>query len=282
MSDLIKLLSVNLDEVYCMKKNCGCKDLSAKLFDLSGKMEECCSNVSSALSDIYVKIENISSQISAEDPYPPTIFAYSTEDSRITAMLNSIGAWNMSPFPGYISSADTELMMKLSSVMHFDFPAVAELEDYNHSWGQETINAGAINYCSYSEKLPVGYKYLSRNLISASYENNSLSVITTVEEPPTAYDISVSYTGWDHPTWPPHQFIFGISPYIHTVKAKDGNKYWIENYIDLNLEGHRIYMYDFGYDGPFRNYFVKDLELSYVVSSDTFDIIPHHDPTPPM
>lgn len=281
MSDLIKLLSVNLDEVYCMKKNCGCKDLSAKLLDLSGKMEECCSNVSSALSDIYAKIENISSQISAEDPYPPTIFAYSTEDSRITAMLDMAGAWNMSPFPGYISSADTELMVKLSSVMHFDFPTVAELEDYNHSWGQETINAGAINYCSYSEKLPVGYKYLSRNLISASYENNSLSVITTVEEPPLVGEISVSYRGWDHPTWPPYQFNFETS-IMHTVKAKDGNKYLVEWYKDLNLEGHRIYMYDFGYEGAWRDFFVQYLELKYVVSSDTFDIIPHHDPTPPM
>lgn len=157
-------ISVNLDEIY-VRKPCACVEISARLDELSGKFEECCHNVSIALSDmsatlsdIYEKIEelsgkisDISSQISAEEKLPPTLFAYSTEDAEVTAMLNQAGAWNTEPFPGYISSADTELMVKLSSVMNFDFPTVAELENYVHAWDSETIKIGETNYCSYSQ-----------------------------------------------------------------------------------------------------------------------------------
>jgi len=154
-------------------------DLSADLYALSSKVEKCCADmttalssisaslsdisvsildISTSLSDIYEKIDSlsgkideISSQLSTEEKQPPTIFAYSTEDAQVTAMLRRKGVWNTEPFPGYISSADTDLIMKLSAVMHFDFPQVAELENYNHAWSTETINVGGTNYCSYSE-----------------------------------------------------------------------------------------------------------------------------------
>lgn len=289
MLDTLKpVISVDLDEVY-VKRPCSCTSISGELSELSTKFEHCCSNMSIELSNIWKAIDDlsgkfndISSQISGNDEptLPPTIFAYSASDQEITAKIAEAGAWNTEPFPGFISSADTEMIEKLSAVLPFEFPEVVKIEDYNHVWTSESIAFGEINYCSYSEKMPVGYKYLSRNLISASYENNSLSAITTVEEPPFAGEISVSYKKRFHPTWPPYQFNFATS-IMHTVKAKDGNKYWVEWYRDLNLEGHRIYMYEFGYEGVLRDYFVQYLELKYVVSSDTFDIIPHHDPTPP-
>lgn len=160
------ILGVNLDDIYVMKP-CSCTSISAELFELSGKVEDCClkmsialSDISVALSDVYKKIDDlsgkiadISSKISAEEPPPATIFAYNAEDAEVTALLEQKDVWNTEPFPGYISSADTELMTKLSSVMHFDFPSVVELNNYNHAWDSETINVGSINYCSYS-KIP--------------------------------------------------------------------------------------------------------------------------------
>lgn len=211
MSDIIKLLSVNLDEVYCMKKDCKCMNLSADLYALSSKVEKCCTDmtialssvsaslsdisvsildISASLSDIYEKIDSlsgkideISSQLSTEEKQPPTIFAYSTEDAQVTAMLRQKGVWNREPFPGYISSADTDLIMKLSAVMQFDFPRVAELENYNHSWDTETINVGGTNYCSYSEMQYEGiiipeFEY-SESLSLYVAEKNSQCLINT-------------------------------------------------------------------------------------------------------
>ena len=289
MLNILKpVISVDLDEVY-VKQPCSCTNISSELLELSTKFEHCCFNMSIELSNIWKaiddlsgKINDISSQISGDDEPapPPTIFAYSTSDQEITAKIAEAGAWNTEPFPGFISSADTEMIEKLSAVLPFEFPEVVKIEDYSHVWDSESIAFGETNYCSYFETPPVGYKTIECVSAEASYQNNFISA-DTIDHETTINTLSVFYRGDWNPTWPASLFEFPKDPRAIIRKLSDGKKYYIYLFDSINITGARYYMYEFGYSGPFRDYFVAELNLAYDEEKDCYKIIPSHDPTPP-
>ena len=248
MTNLKPIISVDLDEVY-VKRPCSCTNISGELSELSTKFEHCCSNMSIELSNIWKaiddlsgKISDISSQISGDDEpaLPPTIFAYSASDQEITAKIAEAGAWNTEPFAGYISSADTELMMKLSSVMQFNFPNVVEIENYNHSWDSETIRVGETNYCSYSE-IPFEGILVPNFEFIADYQlpNGSTEPI---------YKIELNQSLIDTKT-------ISINPPISTIDASFNEQFIeiseISSYIDPENLNNYGRMYMFGDNGNY-------------------------------